>query len=234
MSGPNRKPRNAGERAEFLEKLAVRAALVVVVGLLVESGPDLARAIRKGVLPSREVQGNVLVTLAVAAEALLGWRALIAARKAEIEAEKRIAEANERAEQLRLARIRLEADLSHRRLTKEQAEEIVSKLSEFRGQEITLGNAPSSECFWFALELEVALNKAGWIVHRIRDPNSYSTSFDLRSTPDEETNKAATALNFAIALAARGGSLGYMTPDEDGPSLRLIITERPAPSTPPE
>src|ERR1700733_8293828 len=136
MNGPTKK-QNFSERAERLEKLSVVAALVVVAGLIIESGPDLARAIAKGVLPSREVQGNVLVTLAVAAEAILGWRALTAARKAEIDAEERIAaaerasaEANERAAsaeraaaEANLARVQIEREIasmrSVRRLTNE-------------------------------------------------------------------------------------------------------------------
>jgi hypothetical protein len=44
MSGPSKKD-SFGERAQRIEKLALCAGIVVVVGLLVESGPELAKSI---------------------------------------------------------------------------------------------------------------------------------------------------------------------------------------------
>jgi hypothetical protein len=123
MSGPNKKATTLGERAESMERWSLRAGLVVVIGLLVESGPELAHSLIYLEWPSLGVVGNVVVVLGVAGEVLFSWRAVRAARKAELEAEQtvvtlqaRIAEADERTANLRIA----VADALERQATAEQ------------------------------------------------------------------------------------------------------------------
>src|SRR5271154_1699815 len=94
MSGPNKKAKTPGQRAELMERWGLVAGLVVVVGLLVESGPELAHSVLHRECPSRGVIGNLVVVLGVAGEVLFSWRAVRAAREAELQAEHQIAELN--------------------------------------------------------------------------------------------------------------------------------------------
>ena len=77
-----------------MERWSLIAGLVVVVGLFVESGPELAHSLVHLEWPSREVIGNLVVVLGVAGEVLFSWRAVRAARQAELQAEHQIAELN--------------------------------------------------------------------------------------------------------------------------------------------
>lgn len=80
-----------------LEVATLFAGLLVVIGLLMESGPDAWVAIVTQVWPHREVSGNVLVTIGVFAEVSIGVFIARSAKRAEILAGTAIAEANERA-----------------------------------------------------------------------------------------------------------------------------------------
>jgi hypothetical protein len=133
MSGPNKKATTLGQRAELMERWGLVAGLVVVGGLLVESGPELAHSVTHREWPSRGVIGNLVVALGVAGEVLFSWRAVRAARQAELQAEQHIAElnsavaeANERAAnaekataEANLARARLARRFKWRTLTPE-------------------------------------------------------------------------------------------------------------------
>lgn len=217
MSGPSKKPKSAGERAEFLETLAVIAAVAVVTGLLIESGPELGRAAVKGVLPSREVQGNVLVTLGVAAETFLGWRALKWARKSELEAEERIALAEKTAAEANLERARLEHTFRRRSvsrlLTDEERKFIVQELGRFRGQGFTLrlSNSPlfstdnTTGTDWeqqaFALQLLSTLEQSGWVHENIANHPSPTVAKGLKLFIAYRGGASSAAAALGIALA---------------------------------
>ena len=77
--------------------------------------------------------------------------------------ELKISQLNETAEKERLARRELEEMLASRRLTKEQQNEIGSRLARFSDQVATMWcNAGDSEADTFALEVASALFKAKW------------------------------------------------------------------------
>ena len=117
MSGPISRE-NFSERVERNERLALGAGLVVVIGLLIESGPELAHSIIHWVSPSRAVIGNLVVTLGVALEVLFSWRTLLTARRVELEANERIPEARRTAAEANLARVRLETELRRRTVSR--------------------------------------------------------------------------------------------------------------------
>ncbi len=156
MSGPTKNAMSPGERAERRERWALFAGLIVVIGLLVESGPELARAIITLTWPPRVDIGNVVVTLGVAGEVLFSWGALLAARKAEIAAEERIAETVERSRHAELAvaeanlaleneraeRAKLNLKVNRRSVSRNlhphEAESLSAKLRTHWGQTFTL------------------------------------------------------------------------------------------------
>ena len=174
MSGPiNRE--NFGERAERNERLALGAGLIVVIGLLVESGPELAHSLINWVSPGRAVIGNLVVALGVAFEVLFSWRTLLAARRVELEANQRIAEALRAAAEANLARVRLESELRKRTvsrlLNKDEADSFVSSLKQFKGQHFAiywstaaLKTSPSrvAEQLALATQLRELLIETGW------------------------------------------------------------------------
>ncbi len=88
--------------------------------------------------------------------------------KSEIaKAQAQAAQANEKAESERLARVQLEARLADRKLTKEQQERLVSLLEPFRDTEVdvvVLGD--TSEIRLIGMTLLECLNKAGWKVYQ--------------------------------------------------------------------
>ena len=81
------------------------------------------------------------------------------------EADARAAEANEKAEKECLARIRLEEDLTWRRLTKKDQQNIASRLTNYSGQPVSLWyDAGNKEAETLAWELASSLYSAKWEV----------------------------------------------------------------------
>jgi hypothetical protein len=118
MSGPIKNAKTPGELAESWERWALTAGLVVVIGLLIESGPELVHSIICREWPAHTTSGNLIVVLGVAGEVIFSWRAVRAARRAELEAERNIVEIRERtanaekdAAEANLARVRIEEAL---------------------------------------------------------------------------------------------------------------------------
>jgi len=94
MSGPIRKQKDLGSRAIFLERIALISGAIVFLGLVIECGPEVVRAKLHHSWPSRDVIGNVIVTVGVAGEVLLSWRVLRATILLDREAEERVANLN--------------------------------------------------------------------------------------------------------------------------------------------
>ncbi len=217
--------------------LAVIAAVAVIVGLLIESGPELGRAAVKGVLPSREVQGNVLVTLGVAAETFLGWRALKWARKAEVDAEDRVATAEKLAAEANLERIRLEERMADRRVTAEQHNTLVNELLRVGPMTLDLLVTSSDEAIQFSRQIATAFEMAGWDVNSTVPfpPGGIDPGIVLITLGDLEPHARAieTALCLAGLVERPIGKLGLSAPGRIG----LRIGPKPSaarPVTPPQ
>ena len=127
-------------------------------------------------------------------------------------ADARAAEANEKAERERLARIRLEEDLAWRRLSKEQEHLIASQVTKFSGQIVSFWYGQGDkEAETFAWELARALNAAGWKVfspaglitmasagHIFGSTSPQKTGISIASTDDKSGMDASQTLVRAL------------------------------------
>ena len=121
MKGPITKAK-LGLRIGALEIASTMAGLIVVVGLLIESGREVHRAWTAGAWPSRELWGGILVALGVFAEVTIGIFQERASKRERIASEERIAEAEMATAEANLARAKIEerlAELSSPRRIKE-------------------------------------------------------------------------------------------------------------------
>ena len=174
MSGPTKNDSFA-DKAELREKFALGAGLIVVLGLLLESGPEIAKSILDLTWPKREICGGVLVTIGVGFEVFFSWQALNLARKAEFEAELLISQANERAAQAEklaaeanLERIKLEIRLADRRVSDDQVLALGSALSSFTGKVMGLHVIDENEAIRFCNELKSGFDRAGITIFEIQ------------------------------------------------------------------
>lgn len=237
MSGPNKKARTPGERAELMERWSLIAGLVVVVGLLVESGPELAHSLIHLEWPARGVIGNLVVVLGVAGEVLFSWRAVRAARQAELQAEHQIAElnaavatANERAAsaekaaaQANLARVETEGKLrqkfSWRVLDLEAREELIKALLPYKGFRIDIfAFSKSMEVLVLADMLLGACRRTGcnckmWVAtsERLRIPNAEDVTLAFADDATPEENETMAFINMAVATLLQRSRIPYST-----------------------
>jgi hypothetical protein len=88
---------------------------------------------------------------------------IIAADVRIAEATARAAAANQKAEEERLARVKLETRVAPRQITQEQQNELTLRLKDFKVQEATLIASPSTaENEWFVRQIGALLSSAGW------------------------------------------------------------------------
>ncbi|MBG1233991.1 hypothetical protein [Aestuariivirga litoralis] len=142
--------------------------------------------------------------------------------KYKVETGKDIAEANERAAQAnlvaeneKLARLKLEAQLAPRSIVQAQQEELSAKLSSFKSQVVTLQVSPAtSEAEWFMRNLAAPLKDAGWtIVMLPSDPsptwlNPRGVIIQYASQPSGTDDAASTSNAASHALAEYLTSVG--------------------------
>jgi hypothetical protein len=169
-----------------LQIVIAAAGLVVVIGLLMESGPEMMHSIEKHTWPTRQLIGNGLVTVGVFLEVALAIFVERSARREELQAERTIAETLERATSAEARTADLEIAVADARERQAQAEELIGKLrlaqapraSNFDPRVFVgfLENRPKGtaeiwyqqedgEAFLFASLLRYALVRAGWIVN---------------------------------------------------------------------
>ena len=215
MSGPIKKAKTPGERAEWWERWALGAGLVVVIGLLIESGPELAHSIVMHEWPSRATSGNLIVVLGVAGEVIFSWRAVRSAREAELESEQIVAELQARTAEANLARVKIENKLRDkfkwRLLTREASEELITALLPYAGFKIDVfAFSKEQEVFLLADMLNAACRSAGCdsklanvISDRIRIPAATGVvlAFAADATPEE--NDVMPFINMALFTALR-------------------------------
>ena len=169
MKDPARK-QSIGSGLRWLEVITTLAGLIVVLGLLIESGPELRQAVETQIWPAREVLGGAVITVGVFAEVALGIFIARSAKRAELKASIAIAEADERAAkaeqaaaEANLARVKIEEHLAWRTITDEQRASLVQQLSGFAGQQISISIWPETdEIATFRYFIAKVLNEAGW------------------------------------------------------------------------
>lgn len=171
---------------------------------------------------------DALILIGVAGEVLSGSRLRIASealgRFAEqriAEANLRAAEANEKAENERLARAQLEAKFAARRLSPEQTEQLVQVLSQFAADAkarptasvTTLFPQATLEATMFAGDIASAFTKAGWWVKPLRDAALSANLTGLQGVavlPDEtEIGGRATSALFKYFASAGIPVMGH-------------------------
>jgi len=152
---------------------------IVAAGLIVEYAPDIIDAFRKRHAPSLPVVGGIVITIGVVGELWIGLRsatrairlrevndALIAeANERAATAEQRAAEANRAAEQERLERVKLEAKIAPRFLSREEREVLSSRIRSAQVKLVDLflyGSTP--EIVRLSRQLAEALTSANWNV----------------------------------------------------------------------
>lgn len=236
MSGPIKNARSPGERAEWWERWGLGAGLVVVIGLLIESGPDLAHSIIRHEWPSRATIGNLIVVLGVGGEVIFSWRAVRAAREAELDAARDIAATNERAAraldraakaekdaaEANLARVRIENKFKVRKLSEAAYSDLQEALKRYSGVRIDVlafGYSQLSEVMPFAFELTTACKRAGcdsklWEAGPSMKPPLVMTGSVLiatarESTPQENDVFIPIANIIASALARSGVKFSF-------------------------
>lgn len=128
MNGPINTAKTPGERAQWWERWALGAGLVVTIGLLIESGPELAHSVVCHVWPSRGTIGNLIVVLGVAGEVLFSWRAVRAAREAELEAEHTVADLEARTAEANERTANLQLEIANARERQAEAERLLADL----------------------------------------------------------------------------------------------------------
>jgi hypothetical protein len=158
-----------------MESGIVFAGVLVVLGLLMESWPEIQLAIKEGRFPKLTVTGGVIVTVGVLIEVVLGIFITQRANRAQSEANERVANALERAAtaeriaaEANLARVKIEeriAELSSpRRLTEEQFEAFKTSLIPFPDTRVDLFVFDNHliETSFFTEQLTRLFLAAGW------------------------------------------------------------------------
>jgi hypothetical protein len=187
--GQARKIETAMEKAALQASLNTLDIWLIIFGLLVAIG-----AVGGSVTGFLHFRRSGQLQVILEAENL-------AQRNEIAQANARAAEANRKAEQERLARVKLEAKLAPRTIQQPQQQAIAGKLAEFKGQKAGLGVWPSSpETELLARELAAALTMAGWEIEYGPPPNQplWPGGVLVCSTPHPQSVRAATKLVEAL------------------------------------
>jgi hypothetical protein len=156
----------------LLEVATFFAGLLVVIGLLMESGPEAWTAIITRIWPHREVTGNALVIMGVFSEVAIGLFIARSAKRAQLQAESEIAETKDRAAQAEkaaaesnLARMRIEEELFKPHVLSAEAETELIKLLRGPGRrrvDVFVYDHHISEVSQLADSLKAVFVSAGW------------------------------------------------------------------------
>jgi uncharacterized protein YjeT (DUF2065 family) len=172
MKGPISKDIKVGFGLDGLEVATFIAGVLVVVGLLMESGPEAWTAIIRHMWPHREIAGNALVTIGVFAEVAIGLFIARSAKRAQLQAEAKIAELNSETERLRKENNDTTLLLGYRSVGDLSAFE--EAMRPFSGTTYVLYFPEgSNECANLQWELHTALKKAGWINRVFRSDRTF-------------------------------------------------------------
>ena len=185
MNGPNKSATEKdGGRFDGMECGMVFAGALVVIGLLMESWPEITLAISEHRFPNLTVTGGVIVTVGVLIEVVLGIFITQRANRAQSEANERVARAEQATSEANLARAKLEAKIIRvsvsRNLNDEEEKALVEALRTHSGQKFTirafrarleLNEATVAETDLeqssFVVQLHGILSISGWIHENI-------------------------------------------------------------------
>lgn len=157
------------------------------------------------------------------------------------EANARAAEANETAEKERLARIRLEEDLAWRRLSKEQQDILISKLSVFSDQSVSVWyGAGDKEAETFAWEFATVLYVAKWQVfspassvtmaesgNPFGSVSRLETGVTVSSSRNKSSQQAAQAVARELLALGFNATKSSKLEKSDSPMVWVNIEVRP-------
>ena len=151
------------------------------------------------------------------------------ATKAIAEANARAAEANEKTEAEKLARLKIEERLADRNLSKQQEMEIAEKLRKYAGQVVSIIGAPTPEPTGVSYAINRALSAAGWAVTAIRssDPRTLH-GITVRNGVGGKKEASTAAQDLVNALSSCGLSVTGPVADPNAPAdgVLVIIGER--------
>jgi hypothetical protein len=144
---------------------------LVVVGLIVEYGPEIFIDIVEKKPPSSGLVGGLLITIGVAGELLIGFRAN--RKEAELrevndliiaEANERAARAEQSAAEATLARVKIEEKLAPRKLTEAARADLVEALAPFEGRkvDVVIYDVYEDEVHRLGVSLDETFKLAGW------------------------------------------------------------------------
>src|SRR5262245_3438461 len=231
MNGPIRnESEKLGLRSDRLEFCLIIAGVMVVGGLVLEYWRDIATAFKTRPRPSAATIGGVLVTAGVFLEVVLGIFIAKTAKALErianmgiAEANLRAAEANRKAEEEKLARVKLEQQTAIRDLTEEETMALTKNLSTFSGQHAVVDVFPALfESAAITRQLIGVLVNAGWTISGpnfltappnvlfSNNPRAHAgplliMGILVRATEDARSQAAAKALFEGMLLPATAG-----------------------------
>ena len=218
MKAPTNKDK-LGFGLDGLEVATFFAGLLVVIGLLMESGPEAWTSAINRMWPRREITGNVLVTIGVFAEVSIGIFIARSSKRAQLRAEKEIAELTERstkaeqaAAEANLASRKLEAMMVDRKLSNPVG--FIEAMRAFSGTEVIFAVGDDSESRRLLSRLEVDLTAAGWMISAIRQRRLTLPDCVMVSLPANEWYRYSPLRNAAVALGDWLNADGIITAPE--------------------
>ncbi len=172
MKGPISKESKLSLWPGWLEAASIFCGLVVVTGLAIESGPDIVALLEHHVPLPRSLWGEALVTVGVFGEVAIGIFIARESKRAQSEAEERIAIAEKDAAEANLARAKIEQRLRPRTLLTEDHKELRDLLALYpkMGIDIVVFDHHILETLSFAAQMMALFASAGWIVRADKPP----------------------------------------------------------------
>jgi hypothetical protein len=136
MNGPSKSDiEQRGKHFDWMECGIIFAGVLVVVGLLMESWPELKLAVSERRFPNVTVTGGIIVAVGVLLEVVLGIFITQRANRVQAEANERVAKAEQATAEANLARVKLQTTLHRRTLRRyldtEEEKELAEALSGF-------------------------------------------------------------------------------------------------------
>jgi hypothetical protein len=161
VSGPITKHRTA---IGWLEGVVIFGGALVIVGLVIESGPEIWRAILTWTWPGRGPIGSAIITMGVALEVGLGIFLTLDAKRAEREAKERIALAEKETAEANLARAELGRRFAPRWIGGVTHDELLKMLSRYADKrvDIVLFDVHVGVVTWLGDTLYVIFSNSGW------------------------------------------------------------------------
>lgn len=151
-------------------------------------------------------------------------------------AEKQAAEAVEKAEKERLARLRLESQLAPRRLSGAQRAKLVELLASDPGSVTIVSPMADGEAKDFADDFDTALIEAGWQTVRIVNRITTNRGVSVGTVAGTEMERAKRLSNALTAIGVPHRYVGFSAEDHSiSPWFRagvlyLVVDHKPEPS----